>query len=154
MNDKLIFAKGVTLETLNPYNTALKNTHMNSLLCCAFMVFPRVAGIIGKDRAITIVRGYEAISILKSHEGEFPTREKIKHSRGLAFRFTWDGWTNAEAMLVGRTLYSELPFCPHVVVDVKEKSLYIGFDFHQSALVYRDSKKTTILDKQYPQAAA
>ncbi len=125
MTDQLVLMDGVTLRTLNPRNIALKNDYLESLLVLAFTVFPHVAEIIG-GKTVTVIRGFLSRSYILDEVDPTGDEWLMKHSRGEAVEFTWEGWSPDEASAVALNLFEKVGDTKvHIMYDTDNESLYV-----------------------------
>jgi hypothetical protein len=52
-------------------------------------------------------------------------RDLLKHSNGLGLEFTWEGWTESEAMMVARMLFEQVDKQIRGVIGNEAPSVFI-----------------------------
>ncbi len=144
MSDQIIIAKGVSLSTLNPQNFALKNDYMNNLISTAFMAFPVAAEILG-DRKFFVKRGFQSHAYVTEEVESAITSELIKHTKGLAVEFTWEGWTEENALVVGKAIYQQIADPVNVIVNTENRTVYVGRGYNNSVLMHRSLNENRAL---------
>lgn len=116
--NELKFADNVTMRELNPHNFALKNDYISNLISTALNVIPYANEVIGSDR-VRITRGFLSYSYIMQ-ELNIPSRiikDIIKHSEGMAIELTWKEFDNEEALVLAKTVVTELSL-QHIQVKV------------------------------------
>ena len=147
MADQFVIASGVTLNTLNPQNYSLKNDYLENLLVTAFTAFPAAAKVIG-DRRFIVRKGFIPYSVLQENDPR-ASSDQIKHTKGLAVRFAWDGWTPEEGMWVAQAIYQERAEPVKVIVDQQKNEIYFSRGVNASILLERQlSGKFHIIRKE------
>lgn len=101
----LYFAKGVSLNEINPDDVALKCPYMNNLVCTAMQILP-IANTRIAD--IKILKGFVGLAKLNSEykDKKIPADE-LKHTQGLALRFTWRNYNKRDAIKLFKELYEK-----------------------------------------------
>jgi len=130
MNNKITFVDKITFDSLNPHNFHLKNDYINNLLSTAFLILPVVANEVENIR---IKKGFLSKSYIRSLDTEVKPYF-YKHSVGLALELTWKDWDINTALLIADTLYSESEEKYKLIINIKEKSLYIGRGFKNNSI--------------------
>jgi hypothetical protein len=123
---------------------ALKNDYMDNLISTAFMVFPIAAEILG-DRKFFIKRGFQSHAYITQEVEAAITSELIKHTKGLALEFTWEGWTEEDALVVGKALYQRMKEPIKVIVNSENRTVYVGRGYVDSMLVQRSLNESRVL---------
>ncbi|MHB9028997.1 MAG: hypothetical protein ACYC9O_09525 [Candidatus Latescibacterota bacterium] len=67
------------------------------------MAFPIAAEILG-DRKVIIKWGFQSHAYVTQEVEATITSELIKHTKELAIEFTWEGWTEEDALIVAKAL--------------------------------------------------
>jgi len=131
MSNKIKFIEGITFESLNPHNFHLKNDYINNLLSTAFMILPSIADEVS---TVKILKAFLSRSYLRSLDRDI-VPAVYKHSIGLALEVTWADWDMTKALLVADKLFSEIEEGIKLVINTKNKSLFIGRGFKESSIV-------------------
>ena len=136
--NELKFADNVTMRELNPHNFALKNDYISNLISTALNVIPYANEVIGSDR-VRITRGFLSYSYI-TQELNIPSRlikDIIKHSEGMAIELTWKEFDNEEALVLAKTVVTELSL-QHiqvkVVINTVKSKISFYFDVSNSEI--------------------
>lgn len=146
MNEQIVIANGVSISTLNPQNFALKNDYMDNLLSTAFMVFPIAIEVLG-DRRFIIKRGFQSHAYITQEVEAAITSELFKHTKGLALEFTWEGWTEEDALIVAKALYQRMKEPVKIIVNSDNRTMYIGRGYVESILMQQSLNERRILSR-------
>ncbi|MHB9028892.1 MAG: hypothetical protein ACYC9O_08995 [Candidatus Latescibacterota bacterium] len=117
---------------------------MDTLISTAFMIFPIAAEILG-DRKFFIKRGFQSHAYVTQEVEAAITSERIKHTKGIAIEFTWEGWTEEDALVVGKALYQRMKEPIKVIVNSENRTVYIGRGYVDSMLVHRSLNESRVL---------
>lgn len=146
MSETLVIAKGVTLRTLNPHNTALKNDFNENLLVTAFSVFPTAAKMIG-NRKFRIIRGFESHGYIMNEVSKIASADLLRHSRGMAVEFTWEKCTEDERMAMAILLYDSIEEPVKIIVNHENNSIYVGRGVENSMIIENSSNQNKVIRK-------
>jgi hypothetical protein len=113
-NFGLVFAKGITLNEVNPENFHLKNNYADNLITTCLMVFPfldtRVSELFVTHGFISRKKLFNEIIEKDDKHSKVATAEQKKHCKGLALEVSWKGFDRDKATNIAREMFKELPY--------------------------------------------
>ncbi|MHB9028765.1 MAG: hypothetical protein ACYC9O_08350 [Candidatus Latescibacterota bacterium] len=108
------------------------------------MVFPVAAEILG-DMKFFIKRGFQSHAYVTQEVDAAITSELIKHTKGLAIEFTWEGWTEEDALFVGKALHRGMKEPVKVIVNSENRTVYCGRGYAEYVLMHRSLNESRVL---------
>ena len=108
-------------------------------------MFRRLETAVLGDRKFFIKRGFQSHSYVTQEVEAAITAELIKHTKGLAIVFTWEGWTEEDALVVAKALYKRLQEPVRIVLLSENRTVYVGRGYADSILMHRSLNESRVL---------
>jgi len=110
-----------------------------------FFILRRLEKAALGDRKFFIKRGFQSHAYITKEVEAAITSELIKHTKGLAVEYTWEGWTEEDALVISKALYQHMKEPVKVIVNSEYRTLYVGRGYVDSMLVQRSLNENRAL---------